>query len=76
MHTISLGTSIKDIGYHNDFKMGGTHVMMRVKLIHMFLDFFEGMSDVPVTYPVRDALVKEHYHIVLNNETVKERCSL
>ena len=55
-----------------DFKMGGTHVMMRVKLIHMFLDFFEGMSDVPVTYPVRDALVKEHYHIVLNNEKLKK----
>ena len=34
------------------------------------LDFFEGMSEVPVTYPVRDNLKKEHYHIVLDNETV------
>ena len=56
----------------NDFKMGGTHVMMRVKLIHMFLDFFEGMSEVPVTYPVRDALKKDHYHIILNDETTKK----
>ena len=53
-----------------DFKMGGTHVMMRVKLIHMFLDFFEGMTEVPVSYPVRDALKKEHYHIILDNEKV------
>tara|TARA_R110002020_G_scaffold13591_1_gene48809 strand:+ start:17 stop:898 length:882 start_codon:yes stop_codon:yes gene_type:complete len=52
--------------------MGGTHVMMRVKLIHMFLDFFEGMSEVPVTYPVRDALKKDHYHIILNDETTKK----
>jgi hypothetical protein len=38
----------------------------------MFLDFFEGMSEVPVTYPIRDALKKEHYHIVLNDETTKK----
>ena len=51
-----------------DFRMGGTHVMMRVKLIHMWLDFFQNCTEVPVTYPIRDALVKDHYHIVLDDE--------
>jgi anaerobic magnesium-protoporphyrin IX monomethyl ester cyclase len=52
----------------NDFKMGGTHVMMRVKLIHMWLDFFQNCTEVPITYPIRDALKKEHYHIILDDE--------
>jgi hypothetical protein len=50
-----------------DLKMGGTHVMTRVKCIHMWLDFFRGCTDVPISYPVRTALEKDHYHIILDN---------
>ena len=57
----------------NDFTKGGTHVMIRVKTFHMFLDFFKGCTDVPVGYPVRFALEKEHYKITLDNpDTVRE----
>jgi hypothetical protein len=50
-----------------DLTMGGTHVMTRVKNIHMFLDFFANCTDVPVSYPIRYSLKKEHYDIKLNN---------
>ena len=57
----------------NDFKIGGTHVMTRVKTFHMFADFLQGCSDVPIGYPVRVNLVKEHYNIKLNDPTcIKE----
>ena len=52
-----------------DLTMGGTHVMTRVKNIHMFLDFFKDCTDVPVTYPIRYSLAKEHYSIKLNDPT-------
>ena len=32
----------------NDLRMGGPHVMMRVKLIHMWLDMFRGCTEVPI----------------------------
>jgi len=51
----------------NDFSMGGTHVMTRVKTFHMFADFLKGCSEVPISYPVRHSLAKEHYKIELNN---------
>ena len=51
----------------NDLKMGGTHVMTRVKCIHIWLDMFNGCTEVPVTYPVRHALAQRHYNIRLNN---------
>jgi hypothetical protein len=50
----------------NDFRKGGTHVMCRVKFFHMFIDFMKGCTDVPVAYPVRDALARDHYEIKLN----------
>jgi hypothetical protein len=50
-----------------DLTMGGTHVMTRVKNIHMFLDFFANCTDVPVSYPIRYSLKEEHYDIKLNN---------
>jgi hypothetical protein len=57
----------------NDFAMGGTHVMTRVKTFHMFADFLEGCSEVPIGYPVRYNLVKEHYDIKLNDpKCIKE----
>ncbi len=51
----------------NDFTFGGTHLMIRVKTWHMFADFFRGVTDVPISYPVRHALEKEHYKIKLNH---------
>jgi len=51
----------------NDFKIGGTHVMTRVKTFHMFLDFMTGCTDVPFGYPVRFNLAKEHYDIQLHD---------
>ena len=51
----------------NDLRKGGTHVMHRVKLFHMFLDFMTGCTDIPFGYPVRYNLRNEHYVIRLNN---------
>ena len=57
----------------NDFKMGGTHLMTRVKTIHMLLDFFRGCSEVPIGYPIRYSLEHDHYKITLNNpNTIRE----
>jgi len=57
----------------NDFKIGGTHVMTRVKTFHMFADFLQGCTEVPVGYPVRDSLARDHYKIELNDPTnIKE----
>jgi hypothetical protein len=57
----------------NDFKMGGTHVMTRVKTFHMFADFLKGCTEVPIGYPVRDSLAKNHYKIELHNpKNIKE----
>ena len=50
-----------------DLSFGGTHLMIRVKTWHMFLDFFKNCTEVPVTYPVRHALAKDHYKVKLNN---------
>lgn len=56
-----------------DFKMGGTHVMHRVKTFHMFADFLKGCTEVPIGYPIRAALKKEHYKIKLNDtKTIRE----
>ena len=51
----------------SDFTKGGTHVMTRVKTLHMFLDLMTGCTEVPFGYPVRFNLAKEHYTIRLNN---------
>jgi hypothetical protein len=57
----------------NDFTMGGTHVMTRVKTFHMFLDLMTGCTEVPFGYPIRFSLAKEHYKITLNNsKTINE----
>ena len=55
-----------------DLAMGGPHVMTRVKLIHMWLDFFKNCTDVPIGYPIRDNLAKDHYKIKLNNENLQK----
>ena len=51
----------------NDFSIGGTHVMHRVKFFHMFLDLISGSTDVPFGYPVRRNLAIEHYDIKLDD---------
>lgn len=56
-----------------DFTMGGTHVMTRVKTFHMFADFLNGCTEVPIGYPVRFSLAREHYKIELNDpKCIKE----
>jgi len=55
----------------NDFSIAGIHVMHRVKLFHMFLDFMTGCTEVPFGYPVRFNLRKEHYMIRLNQDDVQ-----
>jgi len=52
-----------------DFTKGGTHVMTRVKTFHMFLDMMKGTTDVPLQYPIRVNLEKEHYQITLDDPT-------
>jgi hypothetical protein len=52
-----------------DFTKGGTHVMTRVKTFHMFIDFMQGCTDVPVGYPIRTELANSHYKIKLDNPT-------
>lgn len=54
-----------------DFTKGGTHVMIRVKTFHMFLDFMQGCTDVPFGYPIRFNLAKEHYKIQLHNPNTR-----
>ena len=56
----------------NDLRMGGPHVMMRVKLIHMWLDMFRGCTEVPIGYPYRESLYQEHYKIKLNNPELRK----
>ena len=51
----------------NDLTMGGTHVMHRVKLFHMFLDFMAGCTEIPFGYPVRNNLKRHHYTIKLHD---------
>lgn len=55
-----------------DMAMGGPHVMIRVKAITMWLDFFNGCTDVPIGYPVRHNLKREHYKIKLNNPELQK----
>ena len=53
-----------------DLSRGGTHLMMRVKTWHMFADFLQGCTEVPIGYPVRHALAKDHYKITFDDPTV------
>jgi radical SAM superfamily enzyme YgiQ (UPF0313 family) len=52
-----------------DLDMGGTHVMIRVKSFHIFLDLIQGTSLNSFSYPVRYNLAKEHYKINLHDKT-------
>jgi hypothetical protein len=54
----------------NDFRMGGSHVMSRVKFIHMWLDMFQDFTEVPISYPIRDALKRDHYKIKFDDPKI------
>lgn len=56
-----------------DHKMGGMHILMRVKLISMFLDHM--IFETPVGYPVRPNLRKKHYDIQFNTPDVQRDIS-
>lgn len=63
--------NLSDFSYMNhwitkDFKLGGTHVMSRVKAFYTFIDLMRGTTEIEFGYPVRDNLEKEHYKIVLD----------
>ncbi len=57
----------------DDFSMGGTHVMVRVKCFYIFLELMDGTTELPFSYPIRNDLKKDHYKIKFNNiENFKE----
>jgi len=51
-----------------DLDMGGTHVMMRVKSFHIFLDLMQETANHAFSYPIRYNLAKEHYRINLHDK--------
>ena len=57
----------------NDLTMGGTHVMIRVKNIHIWADFMAHCKTGPaITYPIRYGLANEHYKITLNHPNLQK----
>lgn len=54
-----------------DFKCGGTHVMTRVKIFTIFLNFLRDCTEIPIGYPYRPALEKDHYKIRLHDPDVR-----
>ena len=50
-----------------DFTKGGTHVMMRVKCFHIFLDHVVTCVTPKFGYPHRPSLARDHYKIVLDD---------
>lgn len=69
-----------NVGWHkyqshwitNDLTMGGPHVMIRVKCIHIWLDMFRNCTEVPIGYPVRESLARSHYKIKLNDTDARK----
>jgi hypothetical protein len=49
----------------NDFKLGGTHTLMRVKCMSIYLDQIVGNRKIG--YPIRPTLKKYHYSIEYKN---------
>jgi hypothetical protein len=50
-----------------DFRMGGTHTLMRVKCMSIYLDQIIG--DREISYPIRPNLKKHHYTVVYDTDT-------
>jgi len=53
-----------------DFSMGGTHVMVRLKTAHIFLDIMKDCTEKPISYPPRTELARSHYKIKFNNPSI------
>lgn len=53
-----------------DFRMGGTHTLMRVKCMSIYLD--QIIRDRKISYPVRPNLKKYHYDIVYDSDIENE----
>lgn len=52
-----------------DFKLGGTHTLMRVKCMSIYLDQIIGNRKI--NYPVRPNLKQHHYEITYNDPNVE-----
>ena len=52
-----------------DFRLGGTHVKIRVKSFNIYLDHL--LSVNKVSYPFRENLKKTHYKIVFDDPTIQ-----
>ena len=57
-----------------DLTRGGTHLMMRVKNIHIWADQISHCttSGSPLTYPIRHSLAKDHYKITYNDPDIRK----
>jgi len=60
----------KYLGYWitKDFRLGGTHVLTRVKCFNIFVDNL--VTERPFWYPYRPNLKKYHYDLKFHNDTV------
>jgi hypothetical protein len=56
-----------------DFKMGGTHTLMRVKSMSIYLD--QIIEDRKIGYPIRPNLKKHHYSIIYDNPNIDNEIS-
>jgi len=56
-----------------DFKMGGTHTLMRVKFMSIYLDQIIGNREIG--YPIRPNLKKYHYTITYDNTNINNEIS-
>jgi len=52
-----------------DFKLGGSHVLMRVKCMSIFLDQIITVGKRKINYPIRPNLKNHHYSIKYKNES-------
>jgi hypothetical protein len=53
-----------------DFRMGGTHTLMRVKCMSIYLD--QIIEDRKISYPIRPNLKKYHYTIKYNDAGIQQ----
>ena len=53
-----------------DFKLGGSHVLTRVKGFNILVDNLS--PEQHIDYPVRPDLAKYHYHLTFNNDNTRK----
>ncbi|MBY0452572.1 MAG: B12-binding domain-containing radical SAM protein, partial [Bdellovibrionaceae bacterium] len=53
-----------------DFKLSGTHLMVRVKSFNIFLDHLVAVSVNKPSYPIRENLKGTHYEITFDDPTL------